>query len=55
MVLGTNEYEKCLEKYELSSLSIYLGLRHAHYELVDDGFIMGMFSKKKRKINCLRY
>ncbi|EYE87559.1 hypothetical protein Q428_12565 [Fervidicella metallireducens AeB] len=42
-------YENCPEKYEFSSLSIYLGLRHDPYELIDDGFIMGMFSKNPKK------
>lgn len=41
-------YEKEPEKYEFSSLSIYLGLRHDPYELVDDGFIMGVFGKNSQ-------
>ncbi|EYE88103.1 hypothetical protein Q428_09730 [Fervidicella metallireducens AeB] len=41
-------YENCPEKYEFSSLSIYLGLRHDPYELVEDGFIMSMFSKNPK-------
>jgi REP element-mobilizing transposase RayT len=41
-------YENCPEKYEFSSLSIYLGLRRDPYELVDDGFIMGMFGKDSK-------
>jgi REP element-mobilizing transposase RayT len=41
-------YEKCLESYEFSSLSVYLGLRKDPYELVDDGFIMSMFGKNSK-------
>jgi hypothetical protein len=41
-------YESCPEKYEFSSLSIYLGLRRDPYELVDDGFIMSMFAKNSK-------
>ncbi|MCM8711738.1 transposase [Clostridium sp. SYSU_GA19001] len=42
-------FENCPEKYEFSSLPIYLGLRHDPYELIEDGFIMGMFSKNPKK------
>jgi REP element-mobilizing transposase RayT len=41
-------YEDCPEKYEFSSLSVYLGLKQDPYELVDDSFIMGMFGDNKR-------
>jgi hypothetical protein len=41
-------YDRCPENYEFSSLSIYLGLRHDPYELVDDGFIMSMFGNSPR-------
>jgi REP element-mobilizing transposase RayT len=41
-------FEGCPEKYEFSSLSIYLGLRHDPYELVDDGFIMSMFGENPK-------
>jgi REP element-mobilizing transposase RayT len=41
-------YESRPEKYEFSSLSIYLGLRRDPYDLVDDGFIMSMFGKSPR-------
>jgi putative transposase len=37
------EFETCPDKYEFSSLSIYLGLRSDPYELIDNGFIMGLF------------
>ena len=42
------KYEDCPEKYEFSSLSVYLGLRQDPYELVEDGFIMGMFSNNPK-------
>ena len=41
-------YEKNPEKYEFSSLSIYLGLNQDPYEIVDDSFIMSMFGKKAK-------
>lgn len=41
-------YEDCPEKYEFSSLSVYLGLRQDPYELVEDGFIMGMFGNNPK-------
>lgn len=37
------KYKECPEKYEFSSLSVYLGLRSDPYELVEDGFVLGMF------------
>jgi hypothetical protein len=42
------KYEDCPEKYEFSSLSVYLGLRQDPYELVEDGFIMGMFGNNPK-------
>lgn len=41
-------YEKNPEKYEFSSLSVYLGIRQDPYELVEDSFVMGMFGNKKK-------
>jgi hypothetical protein len=41
-------YGSCPEKYEFSSLSVYLGLRQDPYELVDDGFIMSMFGSNPK-------
>jgi REP element-mobilizing transposase RayT len=35
------------ERYEFSSLSVYLGLRYDPYELVDDGFILGMLGNRE--------
>jgi REP element-mobilizing transposase RayT len=43
-------YERCPEKYEFSSLSIYLGLRHDPYELVDDGFVMSLFGSNPKEV-----
>jgi hypothetical protein len=42
------KYQNCPEKYEFSSLSIYLGLKRDPYGLVDDGFIMSMFGRNPR-------
>jgi putative transposase len=44
------EYQICPEKYEFSSLSIYLSLRKDPYELVDDGFIMSLFGRSPKKV-----
>jgi len=38
-------YENCPEKYIFSSLGVYLGLRHDPFEMVEDGFVMGLFGK----------
>lgn len=38
-------YEDCPERYEFSSLAVYLGLRQDPYELVEDDFVMGMFGR----------
>jgi putative transposase len=42
-------YKKCPEKYEYSSLSVYLGLRSDPYELIDPSFIMGMFGSNTKE------
>jgi putative transposase len=42
------EYELCPEKYEYSTLAVYLGQRQDPYELVDDGFIMSLFGKSSK-------
>lgn len=42
------DYETCPEKYEFSSLSIYMKLRQDPYELVEDGFIKGLFGKNSK-------
>ena len=42
-------YEKRPEKYEYSSLAVYLGLRKDPYEIVDEDFIMQFFGKTKSK------
>jgi REP element-mobilizing transposase RayT len=41
-------FEDCPEKYEFSSLSVYLGMKQDPYDLVEDGFIMGMFSNNPK-------
>jgi putative transposase len=46
--MDMQQYEACPEKYGFSSLSIYLGLNSDPYELVDDGFVMGLFGNNKR-------
>lgn len=44
--LSIKEYSNSVERYEYSSLGIYLGLYKDKYELVDQGFIMSQFSGK---------
>lgn len=41
-------YEDCPEKYEFSSLAVYLGLKQDPYELIEDDFIMGMFGPNSK-------
>jgi REP element-mobilizing transposase RayT len=49
-------YKKHPEKYEFSSLSVYLGLRQDPYDLVEDSFILSMFGKdpKTARRNYMR-
>jgi putative transposase len=45
-------YKDCPEKYAFSSLAIYLGKRHDNFNIVDYGYVMGLFGdnlKKARK------
>lgn len=42
-------YEKNPEKYEYSSLTVYLGLRKDPYDIVDEDFIMQLFGKTKSR------
>lgn len=41
-------YETCPEKYKFSSLAIYIGLRQDPYELVEDGFVKGLFGNNPK-------
>lgn len=41
-------YAECPERYEYSSLAVYLGLKQDPYELVEDDFIMSMFGKNPK-------
>lgn len=43
-----NGYENCPEKYEFSSLPVYLGMAHDPYELLDEDFIMSMFGRNSK-------
>ena len=48
------EYKGCPEKYEFSSLSVYLGSRKDPYELVSTRFVLSLFGKKPKAAR-LRY
>jgi putative transposase len=37
-------YKNCIEKYKFSTLGVYLGLRKDLYEIVDEEFVMQLFS-----------
>ena len=41
------EYKKRPSEYQYSSLSTYLGLRVDPYKILDEGFVMRLFGKKK--------
>jgi hypothetical protein len=43
--MDLNQYKNCPEKYEFSSLAVYLGLRKDPYGLVSSGFILGLFGR----------
>jgi len=45
--LSIKEYSDCAEKYDYSSLGIYLGINKDKYELIDKEFIMSQFSNKE--------
>jgi hypothetical protein len=42
------KYEDCPEKYEFSSLAVYLGLKQDPYELIEDDFVMSMFGSNSK-------
>lgn len=42
-------YKNCIEKYEYSTLGVYLGLRKDPFSLVDESFIMQLFSEDGEK------
>jgi hypothetical protein len=50
-------FEKHPEKYEFSSLLVYLGLKQDPYNLINDSFILSMFGKNpkmaRRRYMCL--
>lgn len=48
-VLSIREYENCPEKYKYSSLKVYLGLEKDTTGLLDEAFIMQIFSKNVKK------
>jgi len=41
------EYKNCIEKYEYSSLGIYLGSRRDRLKIVDKDYLLGLFSNRK--------
>lgn len=56
--MDIKSYENCPEKYEFSSLSVYLGLRQDPYELVSTSFVLSLFgnnikSSRERYIKFL--
>jgi putative transposase len=42
------EFKNCPEKYEFSSLSVYLGIRQDPYNLVSSSFILSLFGKNPK-------
>jgi putative transposase len=44
-VIDIKQYKYCPEKYEFSSLSVYLGLKKDPYELVSSSFVLGLFGR----------
>jgi REP element-mobilizing transposase RayT len=42
-------YETCPEMFKYSTLGIYLGLKHDEYEITDESFVMGFFSRDVKK------
>lgn len=52
-----SQYEVCPEKYEFSSLSVYMKLRQDPYELVEDGFVKSLFGNnpKSARENYIKF
>jgi len=44
------EYKNCIEKYEYSSLGIYLGSRRDRLKIVDKCYLLGLFSTKANAV-----
>jgi putative transposase len=44
-VIDIKQYETCPEKYEFSSLAVYLGIRKDPYGLVSSSFVLGLFGR----------
>ncbi|SEF38848.1 REP element-mobilizing transposase RayT [Caloramator fervidus] len=47
--IAMKEYRECPEKYKYSSLAVYLGIRKDPFGILDEGFIMAMFSRNVKK------
>lgn len=41
------KFKNCIEKYEYSSLGIYLGTRRDRMKILDKGYLLGLFSSRK--------
>lgn len=52
-VLDIDKYKHCPEKYEFSSLSIYLGLRQDPYGLVSTSFVLSLFGKNLKSARSI--
>jgi putative transposase len=47
--MDISEFKNCPEKYEFSSLSVYLGLTQDPYRLISSSFILSLFGKNPRE------
>ncbi|WP_138207404.1 transposase [Haloimpatiens lingqiaonensis] len=51
------KYKNCIEKYKFSSLSVYLGLNKDPFNILNESYVMSIFSKniKKARENYIQF
>jgi putative transposase len=47
--MDINQFKNCPEKYEFSSLAVYLGLRKDPFGLVSSSFVLGLFGRDPKE------
>ncbi len=47
--ISIKKYRNCPEKFKYSTLGLYLGIGHDPYEIVDEEYVMGLFSENVKR------